>query len=80
MEESYHIYDCSAQEIARMGFGIFEGTGKVKRVDTLIRVQVDIEVCPSHSIHERTIFVFWIEDDHISTEHEGTEYFELHSK
>ena len=80
MEESYHIHDGSPQQISWMRLGILHSAWKIEWIDTLIGVEIDIEVCPSYSIDECSILVLRIKDDDICTKHEGSEDLELDSK
>lgn len=63
-----------------MALVIFERKREVKRIDSLCRIDTDIEVASTDSVDEIFVFVFWIDDDDIVTEHERTEYFEFYSK
>ena len=63
-----------------MTFVVLEGERKVKRIDTLCCIDTDVEIATTNSIDERLVFVFWIDDDDVSSEHETTKYFELHCK
>lgn len=63
-----------------MSISILEGAREVKRINTLIRVEVDIEVGTSDRIDQCLVLILWIEDNHIRSEHECTQYFELDGK
>ena len=63
-----------------MALVILEGEREVKWIDSLSSVDTDIEITTSNSIHESLVFVFRIDDDDIMSEHEATEYLELHGK
>ena len=72
MQESYHIHDCASQEISRMELCILEASWQIKRIDPLIRIEIDIEIGSSYGIYQRSIFILWVEDDHIRPHHEST--------
>jgi hypothetical protein len=59
---------------------ILEGKREVKGVDSLSSIDTDIEVASSDSIDESFVFIFWIDDDDIMSEHETTKYLEFYSK
>ncbi len=80
MKKSEHIHDGTSQKISRMRLCIFKCTWKIEWIDMLIRIEIDIEVCSSYGIYKCTIFIFWVKDDHISSEHESTKNFEFYSK
>ena len=80
MEESYHVHDGSPEQIACMRLGILETPWEIEWIDTLIGVEIDIEVRPSYRIDERSVLVLRIEDDDVCTEHEGSEDLELDGK
>lgn len=63
-----------------MALIILEGEWEVKWIDSLSSIDTDIEITTSNSIHESLIFVFWIDDYDIMSEHETTEYLEFYSK
>ena len=63
-----------------MCLSIFEGSGKVKRIDLLIGIETDVKVGSSDGIDERFVFIFRIKDDHIRSHHESTQDLQLHSK
>lgn len=59
---------------------VLERKRKVKWIDSLSRIDTDIEIASANSIDERLVFVFRIDDDNIMTEHETTENLELNRK
>ena len=63
-----------------MRLGILESPWEIEWIDTLIGVEIDIEVRPSYRIDKRSVLVLWIEDDHVCPEHERSEDLELDSK
>lgn len=63
-----------------MALVIFERKREVKRIDSLGRIDTDIEVASTDSIDEIFVFVLWIDDDDIVTKHERTEDLKLHCK
>ena len=80
MEESYHIHDGSPQQISCMRLSVLESPWEIEWIDTLIGVEIDIEVRPSYRIDERSVLVLRIEDDDVCPEHEGSEDLELDGK
>ena len=80
MKEAEHIYHSTSKEVSWMRISIFETSWKVEWIDTFIRIQIDIEICPSDGVDEIPVFVLWIEYDDISPHHERAENLELHSK
>ena len=63
-----------------MALVVLEGEWEVKWIDSLCRIDTDIEIASSDGVDECFVFVFWIDDDDIMSEHEATEYLELHGK
>lgn len=63
-----------------MALIVLEGEWEVKWIDSLCCIDTDIEIASPYSIHESFVFVFWIDDDDIVSEHEATEYLEFYSK
>lgn len=63
-----------------MSFGILQSSREVEGIDALVGVQIDIEIRPSYRIDEGFVLIFWIEDDHVRPEHEGTQDLELHGE
>ncbi len=63
-----------------MSLCIFESPWKIKGIDTLIGIEIDIEVSPSYGLYESSILILWIQNNHICPEHKGTKDFEFDSK
>ncbi len=63
-----------------MSISILECSWKVERIDTLIGIQIDVEVGSSDGIDECFVLIFRIEDDDVRPEHESTENLELDGK
>ena len=63
-----------------MSLSIFESAWEVERVDTFIRVEIDIEICPSYRIDQCSVLILRIEDDDVCPKHEGTEDLKLDSE
>lgn len=59
---------------------ILEWEWEIKWIDSLSRIDTDIEIASSYSIDESLVFVFGIDDDDIMSEHETTEYLEFDSE
>jgi hypothetical protein len=59
---------------------VLEWEWEVKWIDSLSSIDTDIEIAASDSIHESFVFIFWVDDDDIMTEHETTQYLEFYRK
>lgn len=80
MEESDHIHDRPSEEISWVSIGILQSSWEVEGIDPFIGIEIDIEIGTSDRIDESFVFIFWIEDDHVRSHHERTQYFEFYGK
>ncbi len=80
MHQTDHIHDRTTQKISWMRIRIFQRARKVEWIDPFVRVQIDIQICPSDSIHEWLVLIFWIEYDDVRPEHKRAKDLELHGE
>ena len=63
-----------------MRISILECSWEIEWINSLIRVEIDIEIRPPDGIDESLVFILRIEDDHIGTEHKCSKNLEFHGK
>jgi len=77
IHESDEIDDRTSEEISRFGFGIFEASWEVERIDSFVGVEINVDIRATDGVDECLVFVFGIEDDDVGSEHKGAEYLEF---